>query len=42
MPNSFYNHGTYPTPNSPGSSAALRAELEAITDGFDLMPYPCC
>ena len=38
MPNSFYNHGTYPTPNSPGSSAALRAELQAITDGFDLLP----
>lgn len=38
MANSFYNHGTYPTPNSPGSSAALRAELEAITDGFDLLP----
>jgi hypothetical protein len=38
MSNSFYNHGTFPTPNSPGSSAAMRAELEAITDGFDLLP----
>ena len=38
MSNSYYNHTTYPTPNSPGSSAALRAELEAITDAFDLLP----
>lgn len=38
MSNSYYNHTTYPTPNSPGSSAALRAELESITDGFDLLP----
>ncbi len=38
MSNSYYNHGTYPTPNSPGSSAALRAELQSITDGFDLLP----
>lgn len=38
MSNSYYNHTTYPTPNSPGSSAALRTELEAITDAFDLLP----
>ena len=38
MSNSYYNHATYPTPNSPGSSASLRTELEAITDGFDLLP----
>lgn len=38
MSNSYYNHTTYPTPNSPGSSAALRAELESISDGFDLLP----
>ena len=38
MSNSYYNHSTYPTPNSPGSSAQLRAELELITDGFDLLP----
>jgi hypothetical protein len=38
MPNSYYNHATYPTPNSPGSSAQLRAELELITDGFDKLP----
>jgi len=38
MSNSYYNHLTYPTPNSPGSSAQLRAELESITAGFSLLP----
>ena len=38
MSNSYYNHSTYPTPNSPGSSATLRLELESITTGFDLLP----
>lgn len=38
MPNSFYNHSTYPSPNAPGSSAALRSELDLITAGFDLLP----
>lgn len=38
MSNSYYNHGSYPTPNAPGSSAALRAELSAISDGFDKLP----
>jgi len=38
MPNSYYNHSTYPTPNSPGSSASLRNELNLITDGFALLP----
>lgn len=38
MPNSYYNHSTYPTPNSPGSSAQLRAELELVTAGFNLLP----
>jgi len=38
MSNSYYNHATYPTPNSPGSSAQLRAELESITAGFALLP----
>lgn len=38
MSNSYYNHTTYPTPNSPGSSAQLRAELENITAGFALLP----
>lgn len=38
MTNSYYNHGSYPSPNAPGSSAALRAELGAISDGFDKLP----
>lgn len=38
MSNSFYNHTTYPTPNSPGSSAAMRAELQAVSAAFDKMP----
>ena len=38
MPNSFYNHSTYPPPNAPGSSAALRNELDLITAGFNLLP----
>ena len=38
MSNSYYNHTTYPTPNSPGSSATLRLELDAVTTGFNLLP----
>ena len=38
MSNSYYNHTVYPTPNSPGSSASMRAELQAISAGFDLLP----
>jgi hypothetical protein len=38
MSNPYYTHGTYPTPNSPGSSATMRNELEDITAGFDLLP----
>ena len=38
MSNSYYTHTTYPTPNSPGSSATMRTELENITLGFDLLP----
>ena len=38
MSNSYYNHTTYPTPNSPGSSATLRLELQNITAGFALLP----
>ena len=38
MSNSYYNHTTYPTPNSPGSSSTLRLELDAITTGFSLLP----
>ena len=38
MSNSYYTHTTYPTPNSPGSSAQMRAQLELVTVGFDLLP----
>ena len=38
MPNSFYNHATYPAPNSAGSSSSMRAELDLITAGFNKLP----
>lgn len=38
MSNSYYNHGSYPAPNAPGSSAQLRAELQLITGGFNKLP----
>lgn len=38
MSNDFYNHGTYPTPNSAGSSASMRNELDAISAGFNKLP----
>lgn len=38
MANDFYNHGTYPTPNSAGSSASMRNELDAISAGFNKLP----
>ena len=38
MANNFYNHGTYPTPNSAGSSASMRSELDAISVGFNKLP----
>lgn len=38
MSNDYYNHGTYPTPNAPGSSSLLRAELDLIETGFDKLP----
>ena len=38
MANSYYNHSTYPTPNSPGSSAQMRAELPLVASGFDKLP----
>lgn len=34
----YYNHGAYPSPNSIGSSQALRNELEAIETGFSKLP----
>ena len=38
MSNSYYNHSAYPAPNAPGSSAALRAELDLVTAGFAKLP----
>ena len=38
MSNSFYNHATYPAPNSAGSSSSMRAELDLITAGFNKLP----
>lgn len=38
MPNAFYNVTGTPTPRSPGSSAAMRAELALIAAGFDKLP----
>ena len=38
MSNSYYTHTSYPTPNSSGSSATMRNELENVTLGFDLLP----
>jgi hypothetical protein len=35
MANPFYDHENYPQNGSPGSSAAMRAELQAIETGFD-------
>lgn len=35
MPNDFYNHGSYPATGSQGASSSMRAELDAITAGFD-------
>ena len=36
--NGFYNHGSVPAQASSGSSAAIRAEFDAITVGFGLLP----
>lgn len=36
--NDFYNHGSFPTPSSPATSAAMRAELDLIMAGFDKLP----
>ena len=38
MSNSYYNHTTFPTPNSPGSSAQMRAQFDLVTAGFALLP----
>lgn len=36
--NDFYNHGGFPATGSPATSAAMRAELDAIDAGFDKLP----
>lgn len=38
MPNSYYNHGSVPATGSTGSSSTMRAEFDAITAGFALLP----
>jgi hypothetical protein len=38
MSNEYYDHTTYPAPNAPGASAALRAEFEKVEQGFEKMP----
>lgn len=34
----YYDHTTYPSSNSAGSSSLMRAELDAIEAGFDKLP----
>ena len=34
----FYQHGSFPAPGSPATSAAMRAELDLISAGFDKFP----
>lgn len=36
--NDYYTHGSFPSPGSPATSAAMRAELDLITAGFDNLP----
>ena len=36
--NDYYTHGSYPSVGSPPSSAAMRAELDLISAGFDKLP----
>lgn len=38
MSNNFYNHGTFPSRDAPGSSAAFRAEFDLIGAGFEKLP----
>jgi hypothetical protein len=38
MANPYYDHTTFPSPNSAGSSAAMRTELDLIEQGFDKLP----
>jgi hypothetical protein len=36
--NDFYTHGSFPAPGSQATSAAMRAELDLISAGFDKLP----
>lgn len=36
--NDFYTHGSFPSTGSPATSAGMRAELDLISAGFDLLP----
>lgn len=38
MTNPYYNHGSFPATSSAGTSAAMRAELDLITQGFNKLP----
>lgn len=38
MANPYYDHTTFPVANSPGSSQAMRNELDAVEGGFDKLP----
>ena len=38
MTNPYYNHTTFPATSSAGSSSLARAEFDAITNGFALLP----
>ena len=36
--NDFWTHGSFPSAGSPATSASMRAELDAISAGFDKLP----
>lgn len=36
--NDYYNHGNFPSPSSPATSASMRAELDLIAAGFAKLP----
>jgi hypothetical protein len=40
MSNGYYSHTTYPQTNAQGASSAMRAELDAMMSGFNLLPNP--
>lgn len=38
LANDYYDHGSFPTTGSAATSAAMRAELDLISAGFDKLP----